>query len=142
MDRYLGAFSYAKAIFVHYMTLTNETVLFAFAAGVLAFSTGLAMIFFERVRKNLAVLGVLIFLPIVISVFGTALTIRDVNEAISLEKQHELESSAEKYYDLEYGYSKGLLIFFCLGAGIASAIPAIIVFIILIFTRRKGELIE
>ncbi|MBN1353593.1 MAG: hypothetical protein JW994_02845 [Candidatus Omnitrophica bacterium] len=125
-----------KELFMYYVNLTGFAALLAFFIGLFATIAGIVMLIFRMRRIYIHILFIIAILPIVVGFAGTMTCIEEVNDTASLEKKVGLTPTAERYYDLEYGYAKYLLYSFPVMAGCASAIPPLF---IVVFLYQKNS---
>lgn len=136
MERYRGILFFLKYLFLQYAGLSGAMAATALFIGLGATIAGLAMLFSRPAKKHIGVLFVIATLPLFIGIAGTIFTIHTTQEAVQLEQIKGLQPSAQRYYDLEYGYSKALLHSFPTIVGASSAIPGLLLVAIL---KRKNR---
>lgn len=137
MSRYSGIFSHIANLFTHYSNLSgpyNMLVLIIGAFGVIA---GSLMLCFKNLRIHRRILLIIAVFSIITGLLGTVATIYGTAQAVSIEQKSDIVPTADKYYDLEYGYSKILLWLFPLSAGLFSAIPSLLILLILKKPRKS-----
>lgn len=136
MERYSGLSVILKYLFLQYVSLSNKAALIALFIGISAIIAGLVMLFFHPTKKHIRILLVIAILPLFIGIAGAISTIHTTQKAAQLEQIKGIEPSAQKYFDLQYGYSKALLHSFSTIVGAASAIPGLLLVAIL---KRKNR---
>lgn len=139
ISRYSGSLYYVKYLFMHYISLTGPAALVAMSLGAFATILGLAMLFVRVYRRYVAILSILTILTVFIGMAGTILISCKTKETVLLEERAGLKSTAQRYYDLQYGYSESLLVWFPFIIGTASAIPPAIILIILIQRSKDRD---
>lgn len=136
MERYSGLSVILKYLFLQYVSLSGKAAFIALFIGICATITGLAMLFLHPTKKHIRILSIIAILPFFIGIAGAILTIHTTQEAAQLEQIKGIEPSAQKYFDLQYGYSKALLHSFPAIVGAASTIPGLLLVAIL---KRKNR---
>jgi len=139
MERYKGLFFGLKYIFSHYISLSTPVVFTILLVGFFATIAGMAMLFGRLSRERIVILRILVFLPIIIGIVGTIMTISNTEAIISMEERSGLGSSALKYFDFEYLYTKILLYLFPLFVGILSAFPPLIILNVILRKNARGQ---
>lgn len=139
MERYGGLFFGLKNIFSHYVSLSTPVVFAILLVGLFATIAGLAMLFRRLSRKHIVILRILVFLPIIMGLVATIMTISNTEAIISMEERSGLESSAMRYFDFEYLYTKMLLYLFPLFVGILSAFPSLIILNVILRKNARGQ---
>ena len=127
MSRYSGIFSYITYLFIQYSTLSGPYNVLALGIGAFGAIAGLLMIFLKDFRVYRKILLAVAVLSIATGLIGTVATIHETTEAISSEHKMYIRSTADKYYSLEYGYSKLLLWFFPFSIGLFSSVPSLVI---------------
>lgn len=126
MERYAGLPANLKYFFLHYIMLSDPCAFIAVISGAAVTVLFIILFFLRPDRKFLNTLIFLALLPFFIGIAGTIYTVHNTMEAVRMESKNGASSSAKKYYDLEYMYSKGLLQSFPALAGAASSILPIV----------------
>ncbi|MCX5679823.1 MAG: hypothetical protein NTZ95_04110 [Candidatus Omnitrophica bacterium] len=127
MNRYTGIFSYISYLFLHYSILSGPYNALALDIGVFGAITGLLMLYYKNLRLHRRMLLIIAAFSIIIGLMGTVATIHGTAEAVSIEQKINIKSTADKYYSLEYGYSKLLLWLFPFFVGLFSAVPSLLI---------------
>lgn len=131
MQRYGGLLVNLKYFFLHYVMMSDPSAFIAVISGIVVTVLFLMLLF---IRSNLKYPDTLVFLallPLCIGAVGTIYTVHNTREAVKIENENGKSSSAEKYYDLEYIYSRTLIQSFPVLAGAASTIIPIVLLVAL-----------
>lgn len=137
VGRYSGTFFIIKSVFLHYLLLSSPFSYMALLAGALALiAIGLARILPNWPRPLAFIIRLLTLLPLLIGLAGTAIIVHDTAYIAALETKSCITPSAEKYYDLQYGYSRLLLFIF---PAIIGAMGSIFSILLAKFTRKKDS---
>jgi len=139
MERYRGLFFGLKHIFSHYISLSTPVVFTILLVGFFATIAGLVTLFGRLSRKRIVILRILVFLPIIMGLAGTIMTISNTEAIISMEEKSGLGSSAMRYFDFEYLYTKILLYVFPLFVGILASLPPLIILGVILRKDARGQ---
>lgn len=139
MEWYRGTLQDFIYIFIHYVSLSNPIVIVAMLAGAISAGISIAMILARPLRKYIAMSFVFTMLTIFLGLAGSILNIRETNEAAAVERVAGLTPSAQRYYDAEYGYNKIAFFLFPFMVGIMSAMPSILMGIVLAKKKNTKE---
>ncbi|MFA5008527.1 MAG: hypothetical protein WC546_04840 [Candidatus Omnitrophota bacterium] len=136
MTRYKGIFFIIDHLFSQYVSLSNKIPQVALLFLALVAIGAIAFFVFNIPKKYTRLLTFMAVLPLFLGIIGTVLSIKYAREAVCLEAKQGLVSTAQKYYDLEYGYCQGLIYSFPIIVGASSTILALI--LVLIVKKRKA----
>jgi vacuolar-type H+-ATPase subunit I/STV1 len=136
MGRYGGGLSYTIYIFKQYLLLSDSIVIAAMIIGLCATAAGIVMIYRRPAKKYVDILFFVSLVPFCLGIIGSFTTTRDAWDAIRIEKNENLQSSANKYYDYQYLFSKYMLYSFPGLVGFASTFPPLVISMRL--KRRKA----
>lgn len=127
MERYGGLLSYMGYLFLQYLLLSDRIVLAAMSVGFGATVAGLAMTFRRPPKKYIDILFAVSFLPLCLGIVGTFTTTGHAWNAARIEERENLQSSADKYYNSQYLFSKYSLYSFPCIIGLASSLPPLLI---------------
>jgi hypothetical protein len=135
MSRYGNVIFMVQYLFAHYVIIAGPAAIISLLTGAAITIIELLAFRFNFAKGRERMFLIASWLPLFIGIAGTVIVINTINTALSLEEQVGRAASANKYYDLQYGYDKPLLIIFPLIIGIMSSIPPLVTWRIAI---RKG----